>query len=172
MAISPLARALNNGSIGLWLNYTSRAEGSHILRQTKSSNMSVILPTEALLARVREAIAPNTPINDDWQVRSPDPVPVAVAGTLELVSGDPARILVTADARIRALFADISEYADVFSLQIGEDLTIDRLTHTVMALPGVKRVLWTLPTIDLNVNRAGLAVLESLALHTRTAEEL
>lgn len=133
---------------------------------------SAVLPTEALLARVREAIAPNTPINDDWQVRSPDPVPVAVAGTLELVSGDPARILVTADARIRALFADISEYADVFSLQIGEDLTIDRLTHTVMALPGVKRVLWTLPTIDLNVNRAGLAVLESLALHTRTAEEL
>lgn len=132
---------------------------------------SAVLPTEALLEEVRAAVAPNTPVNDDWQVRSPDPVPVSISGTLEIVSGDPVRIQAAAEARILALFADVSEFADVVPLQIGEDLTLDRLTHTVMAVPGVKRVLWNAPAADLNVNRAGLAVLAKLTLETRTAAE-
>lgn len=131
---------------------------------------SAVLPTEALLEDVRTAIAPNTPINDDWQVRAPQPVAVSISGTLEIITGDPTRILAEADARIRALFADISGFADITPLQIGEDLTLDRLTHTVMAVPGVKRVDWLLPLADVDVSRAGLAVLESLTLNSVTVE--
>ena len=69
---------------------------------------SAIIPTEALLARVREAIAPNTPINDDWLVQGPTPVPVTLSGTLEYVTGDPDWLIATASNRLRALFADSS----------------------------------------------------------------
>lgn len=133
---------------------------------------SAVLPTEALLEQVRAAVAPNTPINDDWQVRSPDPAPVIISGVLELVAGDPVRIKTAAEARILALFADVSDFSDVIPLQIGEDLPLDRLTHTVMAVPGVKRVTWTQPAADCSVSRAGLAVLDSLTLTTSTATEL
>lgn len=133
---------------------------------------SAVLPTEALLGKVREAIAPHTPINDDWQVRAPDPVPVAISGTLETVFGDPVRIRATAEARILALFADISDFEDIIPLEIGEDLTLDRLTHTVMAVSGVKRVLWAQPAGDIAIGRAGLAVLDSLHLVTSTAPEM
>lgn len=34
-----------------------------------------VLPTEALLQKVREAVAPNVPINDDWLVKGPVPWP-------------------------------------------------------------------------------------------------
>lgn len=42
-----------------------------------------VLPTEALLEKVRAAIAPNVPINDDWLVKGPIPVNCAIAGSLE-----------------------------------------------------------------------------------------
>lgn len=132
---------------------------------------AAVLPTEALLDKVRAAIAPHTPINDDWLVRAPEPVPVAISGVLELVGGDVARIQATAQARIRALFADISDFADIAPLQIGEDVTLDRLTHTVMGIAGVKRVLWALPQADVLVPRAGLAVLTALSLATTNADE-
>ncbi len=131
------------------------------------------LPTEALLEKVRAAIAPNVPINDDWLVKGPEPVPCAIAGEIEYTSGDPAAIVAQAEARIRALFAETSPLSDVAALQIGQDLTLDLLTHTVLAVPGVKRVVWTSPAqAVISVPADGVARLESLSLTTRMAEEI
>lgn len=132
-----------------------------------------VLPTEALLARVRAVIAPNVPINDDWLVKGPEPVPCAIAGEIEYTSGDPAAIVAQAEARIRALFAETSPLSDVAALQIGQDLTLDLLTHTVLAVPGVKRVVWTSPAqAVISVPADGVARLESLSLTARMAEEI
>lgn len=132
-----------------------------------------VLPTAALLEKVRAAIAPNTPINDDWLVKGPTPVPAVIDGDIEYVSGDPDAIRAQAENRLRALFAETSPLADVTALQIGQDLTLDLLTHTVMAVPGVKRVTWASPAQDvLTVPADGVACLESLRLRTVTAEEI
>lgn len=95
-----------------------------------------VLPTEALLQKVREAVAPNVPINDDWLVKGPVPVAAAIDGVLEYTDGDPDAITTQAENRLRALFAETSPLADVTALQIGQDLTLDLLTHTVMAVAG------------------------------------
>ena len=91
---------------------------------------------------------------------------------LEYTDGDPDAITTQAENRLRALFAETSPLADVTALQIGQDLTLDLLTHTVMAVAGVKRVAWTSPTQDVLVVPAdGVARLESLALRAVRAEE-
>lgn len=132
-----------------------------------------VLPTEALLVKVRAAIAPHTPINDDWLVKGPTPVSTALDGTLEYTAGDPDAIRAQAENRLRALFAERSPLADVTALQIGQDLTRDLLTHTVMAVPGVKRVTWASPAQDvLPVPADGVACLESLSLSAVMAEEM
>ena len=132
-----------------------------------------VLPTEALLEKVRAAIAPNVPINDDWLVKGPQAIPCAISGELEYTSGDPEAIRLAAENRIRALFAETSPLADVSALQIGQDLTLDLLTHTVMAVPGVKRVSWQSPAQDVvRVPADGVARLESLALSATMAEEI
>ena len=130
-----------------------------------------VLPTAALLGKVRAAIAPHTPINDDWLVKSPVPVAALIDGEIEYVSGDPEAIKVQAENRLRALFAETSPLEGVAALQIGQDLTWDLLTHTVMAIDGVKRVAWTSPAQDvLSVPADGVARLESLHLRTILAE--
>ena len=132
-----------------------------------------VLPTAALLDKVRAAIAPNTPINDDWLVKGPTPVSAALDGTLEYTAGDPDAIRAQAENRLRALFAERSPLADVTALQIGQDLTRDLLTHTVMAVPGVKRVTWASPAQDVvPVPADGVAFLESLNLRVVMAEEM
>lgn len=132
-----------------------------------------VLPTEALLEKVRAAIAPNVPINDDWLVKGPQAIPCAISGELEYTSGDPDSIRLAAENRIRALFAETSPLPDVSALQIGQDMTLDLLTHTVMAVPGVKRVSWRSPAHDVvRVPADGVARLESLALSATMAEEI
>lgn len=130
-----------------------------------------VLPTAGLLEKVREAIAPHVPINDDWLVKGPLPVPVAIKATVEMVSGDPEQIRATVERRLRALFAETSPLNDVKALQIGQDVTVDLLTHTVMAVAGVKRVSWLAPLDDVAVSAAGVARLESLNLETIMASE-
>lgn len=131
-----------------------------------------VLPTAALLDKVRAAIAPHTPINDDWMVKAPIPVPVRIDGIIEYVSGDPEQIKSQTEQKLRALYAESSPLADVTALQIGQDVTPDLLTHTVLAVPGVKSVLWESPTAKVVVPAAGVARLESLTLRTVAAEEM
>lgn len=133
---------------------------------------SDILPTDALLEKVRGAIAPNAPINDDWLVKGPVPVPCRIDGAIEYIMGDPEAIRHEAENRIRAMFAETSPIADVTAMRIGQDLTLDLLTHTLMAVAGIKRVIWQSPQADVvRVAPDGVATLESLNLTIIQASE-
>jgi uncharacterized phage protein gp47/JayE len=139
------------------------------------------IPTANLLDAVRQAVATGArpeevqagpPVNDDWQVRGPQPVALNIEGTLVLMPGthaDSARA--EADQRIRALFTDPANVPGINPLQIGEDVPLDRLTAAVMAVDGVKRVEWTAPAADVVVPEDGLATLGSLTLTTTEAGE-
>lgn len=130
------------------------------------------VPTDSLLTNVRYALEDNTPINDDWQVKSPVPIGVELVAELELYAGvDPATAMATAESRLRAMFTDPSVVSGVSPLQIGKDLTLDRVTALVMAVAGVKRVNWTAPAADVAVASDGLAVLQNLTLTSVTAGE-
>ncbi|MDK2955423.1 MAG: hypothetical protein PWQ57_919 [Desulfovibrionales bacterium] len=129
------------------------------------------LPTDALVESVAEVIEAKRPINDDVDVRGPDGVDVDIEAELELVSGDADTIKATVLARIQAVFEDPNEVDGVEPLQIGEDLTLDRLAYVIMAVNGVKRINWTNPTADVEVAADALAVLSSITLTTAWAEE-
>jgi len=131
------------------------------------------IPTDALVEAVRVVVAAVAPVNDDFLVKGPTAVDVAIEANLVLTpdAGDAATILAAAEARIRALFTDPTDVTKISPLQIGEDLTLDRLTGTVMYVDGIKSVTWTSPIADVAVIADGLAVLASLALTSSTAEE-
>ncbi len=129
------------------------------------------MPTETLLASVREYVAQYQPQNDDVLVKAPVAYPVRLAVTLVLVSGDSAAVIAEAETRLRAMFLDPSPVEDVTPLQIGDDLTRDRLVHVLMAISGVKRVRFSSPALDVTIAHDELATLDSLAVATEWAEE-
>lgn len=134
---------------------------------------SAVLPTDALLERVRDAIRPEAPINDEWYVVGPDAVPTAVSGLLHYVAGlaDPELLIAEAKLRVLALFAETSPYPEVTPLAIGQDLPLDLLTATVMSIPGVKSVDWLAPSADMVVPKDGMAMLESVLFSTFVEDE-
>lgn len=129
---------------------------------------SAILPTEALLDRVREAIRPEAPINDEWYVIAPTANTITVQGCLHYVAGqaDPSLLIREAELRIHSLFAESSKYAEITPIEIGQDVPIDLLTATVMGVQGVKSVTWLSPTSDVKVAKDGMAVLTNLSFST------
>lgn len=128
-------------------------------------------PTAELVNAVTAVVEENRPVNDDVEVRGPTPVSVDVAAELVLVSGDPTSIASEAESRIRALFEDPTVVEGIDPLQIGEDLTMDRLVAAVMAVAGVKAISWASPTTSVEVGQDGLAVLGALSLTTSWASE-
>lgn len=129
------------------------------------------IPTQELIDEVGEVVEENRPINDDAKVLSPDTVPVVITGELVLVSGTPENILTKAEERIQALFLDPAVLDDVIPLTIGEDLTLDRLTHLCMAVSGIKKINWGLSE-DIQVPETGLAVLSSVDLTYTWTDEI
>lgn len=124
------------------------------------------IPTDSLLAEVRAEIEKKRPQNDNVLVKGPTPVSVRISGTLYLSAGDSNNLL-QAENRIRALFEDPTDYPGVTPLQIGQDLTLDRLTSEAMAGAGYhlcQRIDWDQPMTDVSVPDDGLAILESLTL--------
>lgn len=132
---------------------------------------AVVLPTDSLLDKVRTAIAPKVPINDDWLVKSPEAVPMTITGAIEITAGDLDTVASTTETRLRALFAETSTVFGVTALQIGQDVTLDLLTYTVMAVPGVKRVTWASPLADVTVAPDAVARLDALTLTCTQADE-
>jgi len=129
------------------------------------------IPSQELIDAVFKVTESNRPINDDVKVVSPVPVNAAIDGELVLVSGTPEIILAGVENRIQALFQDPPVLAGVDPLEISEDLTIDRLTHVAMAVPGIKKINWGMAG-DIQVPDNGLAILQSLNLTTTWAEEV
>lgn len=129
------------------------------------------IPTQELLDEVTEVVEENRPINDDAMVLSPDVVSVTITGELVLISGTPENIILEAEERIQALFQDPAVLDDVTPIEIGEDLTLDRLTHLCMAISGVKKINWAM-NVDISVPEAGLAVLETINLTYTWASEI
>lgn len=130
------------------------------------------LPTEALLERVREAIAEQAPINDDWFVISPDAVTIRVCGRLHFVHGDPVLLVHEATQRVYSLFAEVSKHADITPLKIGQDVPLDLLTAVTMGVSSVKSVDWLDPVEDVVVSKSGLAILLEVDFTTyQEAEE-
>ncbi len=129
------------------------------------------VPTQELIASVDAVVQANRPINDAVLVKGPTAVNITISAALELVSGTAADIRTEAENRIRALFQDSYVAVGVTALRIGEDLTLDRLVATVMAIAGVKRIVWTSPTTDVAVAADALAVLTSLTVTTAWASE-
>lgn len=129
------------------------------------------VPTQTLINAVTANIDGKEAINDDWLVKGPTPTNIDIVANLVLISGDPAAILAEAESRLRALFEGPSQVAGVAPLQIGEDVTMDRLIATVMAVEGVKEIGWTSPAASVVIPEDGLAVLQSLALTNSWAGE-
>ena len=128
------------------------------------------MPTEKLLDDVRAALDATIVINHDLLVREPEPVPVAVSLTLELLSGDAAGTLAAAENWIRSLFS-YSDDTDVPRFSIGRDVIRDRIASGIVTLPGVKRILWESPAADVEVSPISLGLLESLTLKAVWVEE-
>lgn len=129
------------------------------------------VPTQILIDAVTANIEGKEAINDDWLVKGPTPAGVDIAGELVLLSGDPTVIVAEAESRLRALFEDPSQVEGIEPLQIGEDVPLDRLVATVMAVGGVKNIVWASPLADVVIPEDGLAVLQSLALTWSWAAE-
>lgn len=129
------------------------------------------IPTQNLLDLVTARITNEVPVNDDWLVKAPTAVTVAIEAELVLTTGDEAEALAEAEERLRAMFQDPSTVEDVDPLQIGEDLTEDRRVYVLMAISGLKKINWTSPIGDVVVPEDGLAVLSSLTLTAGWADE-
>lgn len=129
------------------------------------------IPTDDLLQAVRDSIDGEYPVNDDWEVRSPRSVAVNLDATLKCYPEvDLAPVKKQAESRIRALFTDPTAVKGIKPLQIGEDLTQDRLVAAIMSIPGIKQISWHGAT-SFTVMQDGLAVLSSLSLAAITASE-
>jgi uncharacterized phage protein gp47/JayE len=120
------------------------------------------IPTESLLAKVRELVLRNKPINDDVEVRGPVPVSVEIDGELELSGGVSDQVSRDVEAALRALF----KASGTAALGVGEDVTLDRLTACAMSVSGVKRVTWRMPVSDVAIPKDGLGVLGGIHLDT------
>ena len=134
------------------------------------------LPTVELIAAVSANILgtgagdEKIPINDDVQVRGPAAVAVAIEAELELISGDPDVTMATVENRVRALFAAVTTVDGISPLDIGADVTLDRLRWAMM-LPNVKRINMIAPVADVAVAGDGLAVIDTLTLTWTWAAE-
>ncbi len=122
------------------------------------------MPTDALLAAVDAVIQERRPVNDNVLVCAPVAVPLEIQAELLLTSGEAFQVVAQAETRIRALFTDPSPVPGVSPLQIGQDVPRDLLVATLMAVPGVKKVLWNSPATDVAVPANGLAVLADVQI--------
>ena len=123
-------------------------------------------PTQQVIDEVKTVIDEEQPMNDDVQIRGVTPVFVNINGTLEILPGyETADVLTQAEQKIRALFDYTAGVSGVSPMRIGEDLTVDRLTATIMQTNGVKKAPWAAPAADQVITTDQLAVLESITLN-------
>lgn len=108
-------------------------------------------------------------INHDYQVLAPTPVPIDISFLLELISGDAATIELSAQNFLQAYFS--GNDPDITGIAIGEDVIRDRLASAIITIPGVKKIVWTLPAGDIDVPPDGLALLSGLDISSEWVTE-
>lgn len=120
------------------------------------------IPTQQLLDAVIIIINKEQPINDDVEVKAPSAVNADMNFKLELLDGDEANIISKVTVNIDTLIAN---------LEIGEDLTKDRLTQVIMTSGNgsIKKIIWTTPENDISVADMALVVKNSLNITTSWA---
>jgi uncharacterized phage protein gp47/JayE len=128
------------------------------------------LPTADLLEKVDAVIQAGKPQNDDVLVKAPTPVAVSIAIKLIMLDGNLEEAKNAATNRIAALFASPA-MPDITPLAIGDDFVRDRLTGVLMAIPGLKKIVYTSPEDDLTVAPDGLAVLQNINIKVEFAAQ-
>ncbi len=128
------------------------------------------VPTAELLAAVDKVIKENVPVNDDELVKGVVSVPLTLAGTLALVHGDPDLIVAQVTQRLNDLFANLQTNEEIDPFRIGDDVILDRIVAVIMAVDGIKQVLWTSPADNIAVSDEGLAILDTANFTTSWAE--
>lgn len=128
------------------------------------------IPTQSLLEAVREALDDRIVINHDLLVKPPVPYPVKVVAILEILAGDETGIIQTAENWCRSMFSYGSDES-VPRFSIGKDVIRDRLASGLVEIPGVKRIVWDSPEIDIAIPADGLARLEDLRLSAKWVDE-
>ncbi len=129
------------------------------------------IPTQNLIDDVDELIQEKRPINDDVLVKAPVSVNVTIDAELELTHGTPDDIVSEATLRLEALFEEDATIEGVTPLKIAQDVTLDLLRYTIMAVDGVKTISFTSPAADIQVGEDELAVLSSITLAYAWASE-
>jgi uncharacterized phage protein gp47/JayE len=129
------------------------------------------LPTPLLLEEVKAASNREIVIHHNLLVKAPEPVPVAVNITLQLLSGDAESLKSQTENFIRDVFSGFNPL--VRGIGIGEDVIRDRLASGIINLPGVKKIVWsgTLAGGDLVIGADALALLDSLHIETEWVKE-
>ena len=126
------------------------------------------LPTAQLLKAVREALDSRIAINHDLLVKAPTPVTVDINMTLELLTGNPDVLRADAELFITRVFSGADS---VPALNIGDDVIRDRLASGIVNLSGVKRIVWSSSSGDVNIGPGELAVLGTLTVRTQWVDE-
>lgn len=130
------------------------------------------LPTASLISDVDAVVQANKPINDDVLVAGPDAVNVTVTGEIEFTAGTAAEAIAEAENRINAFFAAEEVISGIAPVQIGQDVPLDKLTWLVMQAEGVKKVTFSSPSADIQVDEDELAVLSSMSFTASEAGEV
>ena len=101
-------------------------------------------------------------------IKAPAPVTVDINMTLELLTGNPDVLRADAELFIKRVFSGADS---VPALNIGDDVIRDRLASGIVNLSGVKRIVWSSSSGDVNIGPGELAVLGTLTVRTQWVDE-
>ena len=133
------------------------------------------VPTLELLENVKTAIAAEAPQNDDYLVKGVMPHGITIELELECLAVDLDKAKLRAENQIRLMFTNGGAQENATKVEpmlIGEDYAIDRLVATVMGIGQIKKINRAEPLTDVVIPDDGLAVLQSLLVTVKQAEQI
>ncbi|MCP3922985.1 MAG: baseplate J/gp47 family protein [Desulfobacterales bacterium] len=118
------------------------------------------LPSQSLIDEVNAVIDEKNPINDDILVKSPEQIIVDVVAEIEGTSGTSLDFVSQGENIISGMFP----------LNIGEDLTLDRITSALMAIKNSKKINITSPVTDIEADNQSMVVINSYSISAKIVE--
>jgi uncharacterized phage protein gp47/JayE len=120
------------------------------------------IPTQGLIDEVTAKVETLRPINDDVLVYGATSVPVDVTAEIVLTGGTAAEVENAVETAIQTLIGT--------ELLIGEDVTLDRITATIMQVSGyIKSVTISFPVADVTIDDDEQVTLNSTTITSTTA---